>query len=231
MTTTMTTESVETVSEQEEQAPPPPTPQPKTKFDDGDPVDFDDDEDDDGDDGDGRDRPGFLVTFRDGRQPEVIHCVDLDGDVHEQVNEVLKRFDQADKNGHSHFKIGLQRLRMADIRRFGWSEEVSLPEFERFDSLQDRVEGLMDAMDDMSRFQRRVLEHFAQLTDQQGQLTGAIAQAYQAEAHLAQQEARDMAPAVLAVPSAQPAEGDAAPAAPAAPATAPRGKLKLPGME
>jgi len=108
-------------------------------------------------DGDDEDRPGWLITYTDGKQPEVIRTEDMYDEAgqlsfsEEDKAEVLEHFDKACKGGSAFFALGSFRGNMALIRSFCWSEDVDLPEIAVFDSLQERIEALLESVEEAGR--------------------------------------------------------------------------------
>ncbi len=196
-------------------------PTPAPEFDDGG-TDDEDTDDEGGGDGD-MDQPGWLVRYRDGKQPEVIHLEDTDDDAL-PPEEVLANWESAIKNGRPFFKLGTQYIRVEDVRAFGWSEHVDLPESDRFDSLQDRIEALMDAVEDVTRSQQAMTERQAALQD-------SYVEAYQAEIGLMRREAAQVDEETPLRPTLQvsPPTSTGAPVIPPQPGGG-KGALKLPGM-
>ena len=131
-------------------------------------------DDDDGED----DKPGWLVTYVDGKQPELVR---LDGTDDEELgeDEVFERFDKADKGGASFFKLGRFRGRMAAIRSLSWSEDVDLPELIIFDSLQDRVENVLESMDEAAQSVAQAAQNTVLLQQAQVGLQNAQAQLFE----------------------------------------------------
>jgi hypothetical protein len=129
-------------------------------------------EDGDGDEGDG-DAPGWLVTYADGKQPEVIRLEDTP-DAEVTHDEVLERFDRASKGGAHFFALGAFRGNMSMIRSLNWSENVELPEIAAFDGLQERVEGILEAVEEAARGTVFLQQQQVALQQAQAQLFQAI---------------------------------------------------------
>ena len=147
-------------------------------------------------DDDDDDKPGWLVTYVDGKQPELVR---LDGTDDEELSEdeVFERFDKADKGGASFFKLGRFRGRMAAIRSLSWSEDVDLPELIIFDSLQDRVENVLESMDEAAQSVAQAAQHTVLLQQAQVGLQNAQAQLFEsldAEGELEEGEGEGQGP-------------------------------------
>lgn len=129
------------------------------------------------------DRPGWLISYVDGKQPIVVR---LEGTPDEDLSEegVFERFDQAEKKGATFFKLGRYRGRIALIRDLAWSEDVEMPELVAFDSLQDRLENLADAQEEIQQGVVRAVQAAAQAAQNTVMLQQAQAGLQQAQAQL-----------------------------------------------
>jgi hypothetical protein len=83
--------------------------------------------------------PGWLV-ISEGEQIVVPHP---EG---QKKEEIVEAFFNAKKKNQSAFQIGLYVFDTSEVTTFGWSEDIHFPEMEKFDNLQERMEGLADAM-------------------------------------------------------------------------------------
>ena len=130
-------------------------------------------------DNDDDDKPGWLVSFMDGKQPILVR---LDGTDDDELSteDVFERFDKADKSGHSFFKLGTSRIRMVSIRDLSWSEDVDLPEMVVFDSLQDRIENVLDGLEDTAQAIGQAAQGTVVLQEQMIGLQSAQAQLFDA---------------------------------------------------
>jgi hypothetical protein len=146
--------------------------------------------------------PGWLV-ISEGEQIVVPHP---EGKTKESV---VESFFAAKKKNANAFQLGLYVFDTSEVTTFGWSEDIHFPEMEKFDSLQERVEALTDAM--------------GSLALQQGALQEAHAVLIQSEMDEDEDDGGDLDllnPEVL---------GANEPIPPTRPAKAPRGGFRPPG--
>lgn len=157
-----------------------------------------DDDVDTGDDGGDDDEHGWLINCMDGRQP-IVQCLDGTPDEGMTPDEVFERFDEADKHGHRWFKLGLYRGRMDAIRDISWSDTAELPELSASERLQERVESMMDGVDETNAAVRDAAQGTVLLQQQMVALQEA--QAVLFDALGAEGDLEDVAPAGQAQPS------------------------------
>ena len=126
----------------------------------------------DGDDGDD-DEPGWLITYVDGKLPTVVR---LEGTPDEKLSsdDVYARFEQADRAGNRFFVLGYHRSRMDLIRSLSWSGAIDLPEITIFESMQERAEGMLEAVEECARNTTFLQQQQAALQQAQAQLFTAL---------------------------------------------------------
>jgi hypothetical protein len=106
------------------------------------------------DDGDDEERVGWYVKLlSDPEQPHVI--AHPEGKTHE---EIFEGYVTARKKGHKVFFFGKVALDPEDISVFGWSEEIDLPAMEAFDGIQERLETLLEAQEQVQQLQGQLLQ-------------------------------------------------------------------------
>jgi hypothetical protein len=128
---------------------------------------------------DDEDKPGWLISYVDGKQPIVVR---LDGTEDEGLSEeeVFERFDKAVKGGATFLKLGRYRGRVGMIRDLAWSEDVELPELLAFDSLTDKLEDLADMQQELTAQLAQAAQGTVVLQHQQAGLTHAQTQLFEA---------------------------------------------------
>jgi hypothetical protein len=107
-------------------------------------------------DADDEDRVGWLI-ISDGEQEVLPHP---EGKTR---LEVIESFLKAKSKKHNAFQIGYAVLDPEVITTFAWSEDVMFPQIDKFDSIQERMEGLADAMIDLTRQQAALQDAHAAL--------------------------------------------------------------------
>lgn len=128
------------------------------ELDDAPPEDADLDDEGDGDDEtDG----GWIVVWLDGQQQIFEHPQDKTRD------ELLTDWADAKRKSHHFFKLGNNVLDPTAVRCFGWADDSMFPEIERFDSLQDRLEQITEAVGQLAAAQSILQQAQEQLTDAQ----------------------------------------------------------------
>jgi hypothetical protein len=138
------------------------------------PEDLDGSEGEDDDDGE---EIGWLVVYDNGRQHIFAHP---EGKTKE---EVAAAFQTSCKKGHALFPLSdTAFVALGGLLSFSWSEDSYFPEIEAFDTLQQRVEGLIQAVEI--------------LATQQAGLQEAQAGLFQAELEDLQDEAAEAAAAL-----------------------------------
>lgn len=100
--------------------------------------------------------PGWLV-ISDGEQIVIPHP---EGKTKE---DVVADFFKAKKSKHHAFQLGLYVFDPEEITTFGWSEDIHFPEMEKFDGVQERIEGLMGAIGELTQSQAILQQAQAQL--------------------------------------------------------------------
>lgn len=89
---------------------------------------------------DGEEVDGWLIVYVDGEHQIVAHPEDRTRE------EVVKDFFESKKKQHHAFLLNGWVFDTNTIRAFGWERDCEHPQIERFDGLQDTLEGLMGAM-------------------------------------------------------------------------------------
>jgi hypothetical protein len=77
--------------------------------------------------------------------------------------EVVEAFFKAKSKQHHAFQLGLGVYDPEVITTFAWSEQVQFPEIDKFDSMQERIELLMQATTELSQNQEILQQAQAQL--------------------------------------------------------------------
>ena len=132
------------------------------------------------------DGEGWLVIYVDGEQQVVPHPED------KTREEVVQLFFEAKKKQHHAFQLGGWVFDTGTIRAFGWADDCDHPEIERFDGLQERIEGLAMAAAELFRQQEALQNAHAAL------IQGELAEMQSEAMETAVQAAQDEAPALQA---------------------------------
>jgi hypothetical protein len=125
---------------------------------------------------------GWLIVS-DGEQIVVPHPEGKD------KLEVVQEFAKARAKKHHAFTLGTAVFDPEAITTFAWSEDIQFPEVDKFDSVQERLELLTDAMTDLTRQQAALQDAHGMLI--QGELEDMRAEA---EAEAEEEEGFDPSP-------------------------------------
>ncbi len=126
----------------------------------------------------GGDGNAFLITKLSGGY-EIVEVTGTD-DEDVTADELIERFDNAEKKGAAFFKIGRRRIRMGNIDSIGPEDEVDYPEVQVFGLIEDRVEKLLKGVDHAIQAVSSSAQAHQFLTEQQAGLQQAQAQLFQA---------------------------------------------------
>lgn len=99
----------------------------------------------------------FVKLLSDGEQIVVPHP---EGKTR---SEVMQEFAKAKAKKHQVFVLGRVAFDPEDVSVFGWSKDVQLPEVDKFDSIQERLEFCADALADLTRQQAALQQAHAEL--------------------------------------------------------------------
>jgi hypothetical protein len=124
---------------------------------------------------DDEERVGWLVVS-DGEQEVFPHP---EGKTR---REVIEGFLKAKSKKHSAFELGMVVLDPEAITTFAWSKDIMFPEIEKFDSIQERMEFLAEALGELTTQQAALQEAQAALIqDELGEIQAESEGAYDEE--------------------------------------------------
>lgn len=158
----------------------------------GDDTDEGEDEEDDGTDestDEGEDEePGLFVEWLDG----VTRVFTEFGD--KKLKEILEDWLLAKRKGHTTFVLGQNVIDPTQVRHFGWSEDTYDPDTAVFNSLQERVEAMIQGAAQATLAIKQSAQGIGTLIQQQAalqQAQGQLFEAIEAEAALEDEEEDD----------------------------------------
>lgn len=135
-------------------------------------------EDPEGGDGDDdEDRPGYVITYANGKQPILVRLEGTD-DEDMAPEDVFERLEEADKKGHRFLRLGRYRGRLDMIRDVAWSEDVDYPELIAFENVQDKIDGVLETLGEVNEAVGQATKYTVALQQNMAALQQAQAQAF-----------------------------------------------------